>query len=598
MELLKNIKTPEDLKKLDVKDLPALCQEIREKIIAVSSENGGHLASSLGAVESIVALYYVFDFPKDKLVFDVGHQAYAHKILSDRKDLFDTIRKEGGLSGFPNIFESEYDAFSAGHAGTSLSAALGFCEARDRMKENYFVIAFVGDASFFNGENLEALFSEDKKPSRFLIVLNDNGMSISKNTNGLYKVLTKISTKKSYSRFMRLMDKMFGWNFIGRFLKRLKGAFKRSLDSYGMLDNVGVKYVGAFDGNNVKLMVNIFSNFRRNPRATLLHVKTVKGKGYEPAEEQAEKYHGVSRAFGSSDNTFSRAIGELISSAMQKDDRVVALTAGMALGTGLDGVDDKYKTRVKDVGINEEFCVTYAAGMARAGLRPIVFIYSTFLQRSYDQIICDVCLQNLPVIFMLDRAGFVGSDGVTHQGLYDLSYLSHIPNLTVFAPKDTDDLAEILEYAIALSAPVAIRYPNGKNPPFGKTAKISGDDLWEVVSDGGKDKVALCVGPRMIRLAQNAFSGKDVTIVSARAVKPLDEKFLDTIPAATVVTMEENSAIGGFGSAVTAYFAKKGYKTRVKIFAAPDEFIEHASVERQMETNGFDRETLKKAFDE
>lgn len=595
MSLLDNIVTPEDLKKLSVKDLPALCEEIREKIISVASENGGHLASSLGAVESIVALYYVFDFPKDKLIFDVGHQSYAHKILSERKDLFDTIRKEGGLSGFPNIFESEYDAFSVGHAGTSISAALGFCEARDRLKEDYFVIAFVGDASFFNGENLEALFSNDKKPSKFLIIFNDNGMSISKNTNGLYKVLTKISTRRSYTRFMRVMDKIFGWNFIGRFLKRMKAAFKRSLDSYGMLDNIGLKYVGAFDGNNVRLMVDLFSNFKNNPKGMLLHIKTKKGKGFIPAEAQAEKFHGVSKDFGVSLNSFSSSVANIVNDIMAEDGKVVALTAGMALGTGIGDVSEQYKNRVIDVGISEEYCVTYAAGMARAGLRPIVFMYSTFLQRSYDQIVCDVCLQNLPVIFMIDRAGFVGSDGVTHQGVFDLSYLSHIPNIKVFAPKDSSELKDVLSFARSLSSPVAIRYPNGKNVDFTEHLPIGFDTLWETVKAGGDDKVALCVGPRAIRLSEKVFP-EGVTIINARSVKPLDTSVLERYKGAKIVTVEENSAIGGFGSAVVSYYAKTGAVADVKVFAVKDEFVEHASVDKQMACHGLSEEELKKAF--
>ena len=596
MSLLEKINKPEDLKKLSVKQLPELCREIREKIIAVSSENGGHLASSLGAVESIVALYYVFDFPIDKVIFDVGHQSYAHKILSERKDAFFSIRKEGGLSGFPNIFESDYDAFSVGHAGTSISAALGYCEARDRKNDDYHVISFVGDASFVNGENLEALFSNEKKPDKFLIVLNDNGMSISKNSNGLYKVLTKISTKKSYSKFMHAMDKIFGWNFFGRFLKRLKAAFKRSLDSYGMLDNLGLKYVGAFDGNNVKLLVDLFSNFKSSPRATLLHIKTKKGKGYAPAENYSEKYHGVSKDLGSSVNTFSSAIGEILSEKMAENKKIVALTAGMALGTGLSGLKEEFKNRVIDVGISEEFCVTYAAGMACGGLKPVVLIYSTFLQRSYDQIVCDVCLQNLPVVFMLDRAGFVGSDGVTHQGLYDLSYLSHIPNLSVFAPKDVADLKIILDHALSLNKPVAIRYPNGLNESFNSVTPISENSLWEIIRRGKNENVALCVGPRAIRLALSVFDEK-VTVVNARSVKPLDEKMLDTFSAANIVTIEENAVIGGFGSAVLGYYAEKGVSANVKVFGAFDEFVEHASVASQMSRHGLNEETIKKAFD-
>lgn len=597
--MLETIKTPQDLKKLKIKELETLCEEIRQKIIDVSNSNGGHLASSLGAVEAIVALYYVFDFPKDKLIFDVGHQAYAHKILSERKDLFDTIRKEGGLSGFPNIFESSYDAFSVGHAGTSISAALGYCSARDLKKEDYYVISFVGDASFVNGENLEAIFSSERKPEKLLVILNDNGMSISKNNNGLYKVLSKMSTKKSYSRFMRFMDKLFGWNFIGRFLKSIKAAFKRSLDSYSMLDTVGLKYVGAFDGHKIKLLIDLFKNFKENPRATLLHIKTTKGKGYDPAEKEAEKYHGVAKNMLVSNNTFSSFVGGALEELFEKDERFVVITAAMALGTGVDELQNKYPERVFDIGISEEYGVTYAAGMAVAGLKPIVCMYSTFLQRAYDQIVCDVCLQNLPVIFMIDRAGFVGADGVTHQGLYDISYLTHIPNLSLFAPKDTAELKEILEYAATLESPVAIRYPNGKNEQIYPSKPIDGENLWQVFGDSGSlhKKVALCVGPRMIKLATEVFKDENVTIVNARSVKPLDKKLLDEISDCKVVTMEENSLIGGFGSLVAAYYAKKGTNTFVRSFGAEDKFIEHASVDGQIEKSGISRAELKKAFE-
>ena len=595
---LDKINSPKDLKKLSVKELESLCAEIRERIIAVSKNNGGHLASSLGAVESIVALYYVFDFPKDKLIFDVGHQAYAHKILSERKDLFDTIRKEGGLSGFPNIFESEYDAFSTGHAGNSISASLGFAAARDKLKEDYYVISFVGDASFVNGENLEALFADDRKPEKFMIVLNDNGMSISKNSNGLYKVLTKISTKKSYSKFMHFMDKIFGWNFIGRFLKRIKAAFKRSLDAYGMLDTIGVKYVGPFDGHNIKLLVNLFNNFKSSPRATLLHIKTKKGKGLGSAEDQAEKFHGVSKNFASSKNDFSDAVSGVLKERFDKDDKIVAVTAAMALGTGLLPVQKEYPERVFDVGISEEFGVTYAAGMARAGLKPIVFMYSTFLQRAFDQALTDVCLQKLPVIFMIDRAGFVGADGVTHQGLFDLSYLMLMPNMKIFAPKDVKELGVAIDYALSLCSPVAIRYPNGEAPSFDKTTPMTDNSLWETLREGGSDNVALCVGPRAIKLAIKAFEGKGVTIVNARSVKPLDKAMLDKFADATIVTVEENCKFGGFGSAVLSYYAETGARANVKVVAVKDKFIEHASVDSQMEAGGLSLKMLSGIFEQ
>ena len=592
MSLLEKIKNPSDLKKLSVKELPAVAEEIRARIISVCENNGGHLASSLGAVDAIVALYYVFDFPKDKIIFDVGHQAYAHKILSGRNELFDTIRKECGLSGFPNIFESEYDAFTVGHAGTSVSAALGYCEARDKLKDDYYVISFVGDGSFFNGENLEALFSSEKKPEKLLIILNDNGMSISKNGNGLYKMLTKMSMKKSYSKFMSFMNKLFGWNF----LKRLKAAFKRSLDSYGMFDTVGLKYVGAFDGHNVKLLVRLFSDFKASPRATLLHVKTQKGKGYAPAEKSSEFYHGVSAHLASSENTFSKKVGEIAVNIAKTNEKVVFLTAGMALGTGLDALKENYPDKLLDVGISEEFCVTYAAGLAIAGLKPFVCVYSTFLQRAYDQIIEDVALQNLPVVFLVDRAGVVGADGCTHQGVFDISYLSHIPNMTIFAPKDSRELELAVNYALKLSSPVAIRYPNGKIENKGEIKPFE-SGLWttEKIGDGA---VILASGARMLKIALEAAEETSAEVVNARTIKPLDEDYLKKISSRKIITLEDNSLIGGFGSLVTEFFVKNGVSPKITSLGIADKFIDHASVASQLEKNSLDKEAVKKLIEQ
>lgn len=595
MSLLENIKNPSDLKKLPVSKLPVVANEIRERIISVCENNGGHLASSLGAVDAIVALYYVFDFPKDKIIFDVGHQAYAHKILSGRNELFNTIRCKCGLSGFPNIFESEYDSFSVGHAGTSISASLGYCEARDMLKENYYVISFVGDGSFFNGENLEALFSSEKKPDKLLIILNDNGMSISKNGNGLYKMLTKMSMKKSYSKFMSFLNNLLGWNFVGRFLKRIKAAFKRSLDSYGMFDTVGVKYVGPFDGHNIKLLVRLFSDFKSSPRATLLHIKTQKGKGYEPAEKSSEYYHGVSAHLSSSENTFSKAVGEIAVKLVEKNEKIVFLTAGMALGTGINTLKDKYPNRLLDVGISEEFCVTYAAGLAIAGLRPFVCIYSTFLQRAYDQIIEDVAMQNLPVIFLIDRAGVVGADGCTHQGVFDISYLSHVPNMTLLAPKDSKELEIAIDYALKLFSPVAIRYPNGKTDDLGDAIPFE-QELW-TIEKNGNGVVILANGARMVQLALEAAKDTNAEVVNARTIKPLDTKLLASVSSQKIITLEENSLIGGFGSLVSDFFKNSNFSTKITSLGIADKFIGHATVSVQLEENSLTKENLKKLIE-
>lgn len=592
MGLLEKIKTPEDLKRLSVKELPLVADEIRQKIIEVTENNGGHMASSLGAVDIIVALYYVFDFKKDKLIFDVGHQAYAHKILSERLELFNTIRTEGGLSGFPNIFESKYDAFTAGHAGTSISAQLGYCYARDAKKEDYYVISFVGDASFFNGENMEAMFSKNTKPMKMLVILNDNGMSISKNDNGLYKVLSKITMKKRYSRFMRAMDKIFGWNFIGRFLKKLKNAFRRSIDSYSFFDNIGIKYVGAFDGHNIKSLVELFESFKHNPRATLIHLKTKKGKGFEPAENNADIYHGVAKHGLISNNTFSQSVSNLAIKSIEEDKNIVFLTAGMSIGTGLQPVIEKYPQNVIDVGISEEFCVTFAAGLSIGGLKPVVCMYSTFLQRAYDQVMIDVCLQNLPVVFLIDRAGLVGSDGVTHQGVFDLSYLSHIPNLTVLAPKDTVELEIMFKYALSLNMPVAIRYPNGICQSFETKQEFSQINLWEQLKEGENTAILAC-GARMLDIAIKAAENKNVSIYNARSIKPLDTDILDKISNQKIITLEENSKIGGFGSLVASYYAGKNLHPDITVLGVEDTFIEQASVASQLSKNGLTVDKLK-----
>ena len=592
MSLLEKIKTPEDLKKLSVKQLPIVAEEIRQKIISVTDHNGGHMASSLGAVDIIVALYYVFDFKKDKLIFDVGHQAYAHKILSERFEQFDSIRTEGGLSGFPNIFESEYDAFTTGHAGTSISAQLGYCLARDAINEDYYVISFVGDASLFNGENMEAMFSTNTKPKKMLIILNDNGMSISKNNNGLYKVVSKITMKRHYSKFMGAMDKIFGWNFIGTFLKRLKLAFKRTIDSYSFFDNLGLKYVGAFDGHDIKSLVNLFETFKYNPRATLMHIKTKKGKGFTPAENNADIYHGVSKHLVSSLNTFSQAISTLAMEQIEKNDKIFFLTAGMALGTGLKPVIDKYPKNVVDVGISEEYCVTLAAGMAIGGLKPVVCMYSTFLQRAYDQVMIDVCLQNLPVVFLVDRAGLVGSDGVTHQGVFDLSYLSHIPNMTVLVPKDVNELNTMFKYASKLNSPVAIRYPNGVCSEFETKQEFSEQNLWEQIKNGENISILAC-GPRMLDIAIKACKNKNVSVYNARTVKPLDTAVLDKIKGDKIITLEENSKIGGFGSLVLNYYASCGIQPNIKILGVDDKYIEQASTESQLSKNKLTVENLQ-----
>ena len=590
--LLDTVKTPADVKKLNIKQLEALADEIRNRVVEVVGKNGGHLASNLGVAELIVALYYSFDFPNDKLIFDVGHQCYAHKILSGRNEMFDTLRQENGLNGFPDISESEFDAFGAGHAGSSLSACLGYCAARDATGEDYYVIDVVGDASLFNGENLEAITSSDVKPKKFIVIINDNGMSISKNNNGLYKIMSTVTTRKTYGKVMDFFSRTIGESFIGKGLKKFKNWIKRSLNGLSVIDSLGFKYVGIFNGNKMSELIRILKNVKNSDRGVILHLRTVKGKGLADAEKHAEIYHGVGKNFKSSKCTFSDSVGKLLIEEAENDPKLTAICAGMKDGTGLKDFAAAYPDRFFDVGIAEEHAVTFAAGQAIGGLKPVVCIYSTFLQRSYDQIMQDVCIQNLPVIFMIDRAGAVGNDGATHQGLFDISYLRMLPNMKIFSPKDTVELKMIFDYCKKLSSPCAIRYPNGSNCDFEKHLPLE-SSLWEYYGDTEKN-IVLCVGARTLAVAEKAknLTDKKFTIVNCRSVKPLDEKFLSALDGKNVITLEENVLSGGFGSSVAEFFANKNINAKLHIIAFPDKFIRHAETARQLETAGLTAENI------
>ena len=590
--LLDTVKTPADVKKLNIKQLEALADEIRNRVVEVVGKNGGHLASNLGVAELIVALYYSFDFPNDKLIFDVGHQCYAHKILSGRNEQFDTLRQENGLNGFPDISESKFDAFGAGHAGSSLSACLGYCAARDATGEDYYVIDVVGDASLFNGENLEAITSSDVKPKKFIVIVNDNGMSISKNDNGLYKIMSTVTTRKTYGKVMDFFSRTIGESFIGKGLKKFKNWIKRSLNGLSVIDSLGFKYVGIFNGNKMSELIRILKNVKNSDRGVILHLRTVKGKGLADAEKHAEIYHGVGKNFKSSKCTFSDSVGKLLIEEAEKDPKLTAICAGMKDGTGLKDFAAAYPDRFFDVGIAEEHAVTFAAGQAIGGLKPVVCIYSTFLQRSYDQIMQDVCIQNLPVIFMIDRAGAVGNDGATHQGLFDISYLRMLPNMKIFSPKDTVELKMIFDYCKNLSSPCAIRYPNGSNCDFEKHLPLE-SSLWEYYGDTEKN-IVLCVGARTLAVAEKAknLTDKKFTIVNCRSVKPLDEKFLSALDGKNVITLEENVLSGGFGSSVAEFFANKNINAKLHIIAFPDKFIRHAETARQLETAGLTAENI------
>ncbi len=591
MPYLDGVNNSNDIKKLNLAELEILADETRREILEVVNKNGGHLASNLGIVETTIALHRTFDFSKDKLVFDVGHQCYAHKLFSGRRESFNTLRLDGGLSGFPD--REEGDAFTAGHAGTSISASLGICEARDRLKEDYFVICVVGDGALVNGLNFEAITAGNTKPKRLIVILNDNGMSISKNDNGFYKFLSKGSTRRGYLKGKRALKKLFGNSFITRGLSKFKDFIKRVAGRNNYFENHGFKYVGVVDGNDVKQLNKILPRVKEIARekAVFLHLQTTKGKGFIKAETQAEKYHGVGAKLAFDGGNFSLALGEKINQLIDSGNNVLAITAGMAEGTGLNLVKEKHPKNFLDVGIAEEFAVTYSAGLATAGVRPIVAIYSTFMQRAYDQILHDVCLQNLPVIFCLDRAGLVGSDGMTHQGVFDLSYLSHMPNLIVLAPTSPSELKDMIDCAMSLDSPVVIRYP--KTCALERKAKPMSEGLWERVKDGANANI-LAVGPRMLELALKISQELDgVGVINARCVKPLDDDMLLSIKDTKIVTLEENSLIGGFGSAVLAFYNSKNIDAKVFVRGVKDEFVKHGSIDVQLEQNGLTVKDIK-----
>lgn len=582
----------DELKQLNRKQMTQLAERIREELIGAVRETGGHLASNLGAVELTLALYKVFDFPQDKLIFDVGHQSYVQKLLTGR-DL-STLRRKGGASGFPDPAESEHDAFIAGHSGTSVAAGIGLCNARDLRGENYKVVSLIGDASLGNGLALEAMFSSEDKPKNFLVVLNDNGMSINKNHSALYRSISKRTVKKRYRTFNSFLSRTFKeTNSFGRALRRFKYSIKGWLNQNYFFERCGFKYVGPVNGHDLGELLGVLADIKKIEEPVLLHVITKKGKGYEPAEAEPAVYHGVCRNFEKSEHSFSDALGRLMLDRAEQDASLVAVTAAMTDGVGLKEFAEKYPARLFDAGICEEYAVTMAAGMAKGGLSPVVCVYSTFLQRAYDQIVHDVCLQNLPVLFCVDRAGLVGSDGKTHQGLLELSAMRTVPNLSVFAPKDCAELADIFDFARSLRAPALIRYPNGSAEELGSVTKISHTSLWETVSDGN-GPVVLASGARAVARALRAkeLSGTDCKVINCRSVKPLDQRVLDSLAAKRILTFEEGYASGGFGSAVAEYYAVKGMSVHLTVVGAENVPVAHATAQEQAETLGLSAEAL------
>ncbi|WP_040211861.1 1-deoxy-D-xylulose-5-phosphate synthase [Clostridium polynesiense] len=589
---LDRYKSPEDIKKMSIKELDFLAEDIRRFLIDKVSETGGHLASNLGVVELTLSLFNVFDFQEDRIVWDVGHQSYVHKILTGRKDQFDKLRKYKGLSGFPKRAESPYDYFDTGHSSTSISAALGMARARDIMKEKHNVIAVIGDGALTGGMALEALNDVGFHKTKLIVILNDNQMSISKNVGGLSTYLSNLRIDPSYnklkSEFNSTLEKtILGKNLVSS-IERVKDSIKQFVVPGMLFEEMGIKYLGPIDGHNIKEVSKMLSQAKNLNGPVLIHTITQKGKGYNFAEENPNKFHGVGpfdltsgeiSASGAGEN-YSKVFGLEMEKIAEENSNVVAITAAMPDGTGLKNFSKKYPDRFFDVGIAEQHAVTLAAGMAKEGLKPVFAVYSTFLQRSYDQILHDVCIQKLPVVFAIDRAGIVGEDGETHQGIFDLSYLSHIPNMTVAAPKCMDELKSLLRWSINQKFPIAIRYPRGCDLVKMKSIENIKLGNWEVVKHG--EKIAIIASGKMVQhavLAKEKLEGMGINplIINACFVKPIDKDLIAGLVKENykIITVEDNIVKGGLGSAVLQYINTLDHTCKITIMGYKDEFVEH-----------------------
>lgn len=604
--LLEQINLPKDLKKLTLEEKETLSQEIRDLIIDVTSKNGGHVASNLGVVELTIALHSIFDTPNDKIVWDVGHQCYVHKILTGRREEFQNIRKLGGISGFPKICESEYDNFNTGHSSTSISIATGMARARDILNENYEVVAVIGDGSLTGGMALEALNDAGSSKTNVKVILNDNEMSISKNVGGIPLYLSKMRTKTGYTRSNRKIKAIVNKiPYIGKpiisFAHYTKQIIKRAVFRNMYFEDIGFTYLGPVDGHDIKKLEDILERSKKINGPVLIHVVTKKGKGYKLAEENPDKFHGISaydKETGEvkKSKNYSKVFGEKLVKMASEDKRIVAVTAAMRDGTGLKEFAEKFPDRFFDVGIAEQHALGLIAGMARAGLKPVLPIYSSFLQRGYDQIIHDIALSGIPVTVCIDRAGIVGNDGETHQGIFDLSFLSSIPNIVIMAPKNFEELDKMLEFGVNLDKPVFIRYPRGgENFSFESTEDIELGKA-EIVQEG-TDLSIIAIG-NMVGRAEEVASllpEKSVEIINARFLKPLDEEtILNSIrKTGYCITIEDNLLKGGLGSAVVEAVNKSDIQdVKIKNFGYDDTFVEHGTVKELEDKYGLSAEKI------
>lgn len=609
--MLEKIQKPNDIKKIPADQLPALAEEIREFIIESLSKTGGHLASNLGVVELTIAMHRVFDLPKDKLIWDVGHQSYTHKILTGRKDGFETLRREGGISGFPKRSESDCDVFDTGHSSTSISAGVGYVRARELKKENYSVVSIIGDGALTGGMAYEALNNAASLKSNFIIVLNDNEMSITENVGGMSSYLSGLRTASAYTGFK--MDVTKALNRIPGIgpgmvdaMRKTKSSIKQIIIPGMLFEDMGLTYLGPVDGHNIPQLIKTFQEAKRFEGPILVHVLTQKGRGYEPAMRHPARFHGAGPfdvktglPVGKSNPTYTDDFSTVMRKMGDRRKDVAAVTAAMMTGVGLKRFSNMFPDRCFDVGIAEEHAVTFAAALSLGGITPVVAIYSSFLQRAYDQIMHDVCMQNLHVVFAIDRAGLVGYDGETHHGIFDLSYLGSMPNMTILAPKNLWELSDMIKFAVDYDGPIAVRYPRGEAYTGLKEFRAPiclGKS--EVIHEGSR--VALLAVGSMVKMAEEVQKqlkermDMDAALVNARFVKPIDEEllrsFADTYEL--VVTLEENVKDGGFGERVLAFAEEEDLPFGVEIIALPDRFIPHGSVSYQMKQVGFTPEDI------
>lgn len=609
--MLEKIQKPNDIKKIPADQLPALAEEIREFIIESLSKTGGHLASNLGVVELTIAMHRVFDLPKDKLIWDVGHQSYTHKILTGRKDGFETLRREGGISGFPKRSESDCDVFDTGHSSTSISAGVGYVRARELKKENYSVVSIIGDGALTGGMAYEALNNAASLKSNFIIVLNDNEMSVTENVGGMSSYLSGLRTASAYTDFK--MDVTKALNRIPGIgpgmvdaMRKTKSSIKQIIIPGMLFEDMGLTYLGPVDGHNIPQLIKTFQEAKRFEGPILVHVLTQKGRGYEPAMRHPARFHGAGPfdvktglPVGKSNPTYTDVFSTVMRKMGDRRKDVAAVTAAMMTGVGLKRFSNMFPDRCFDVGIAEEHAVTFAAALSLGGITPVVAIYSSFLQRAYDQIMHDVCMQNLHVVFAIDRAGLVGYDGETHHGIFDLSYLGSMPNMTILAPKNLWELSDMIKFAVDYDGPIAVRYPRGEAYTGLKEFRAPiclGKS--EVIHEGSR--VALLAVGSMVKMAEEVQKqlkermDMDAALVNARFVKPIDEEllrsFADTYEL--VVTLEENVKDGGFGERVLAFAEEEDLPFGVEIIALPDRFIPHGSVSYQMKQVGFTPEDI------